>query len=124
MDPTRYAPGGDIYQDLADKYGEAGANQAYNASLMTDGGAALRFVLSDLAARSEGRKGGYGDKPLADSTAGQFFDQITTDPLAAPLDAANRQIGKAVWNVIKNPFVLLVVVVIAWQLGWFKKLIR
>ena len=105
----RYQRGGDIYERLVQSYGVAGADRiAYAATLGRDALAeAIAYERSGPAATNT-------------STLGNFFYQITTDPLAAPLDAANSQIGKAVWNVIKNPFVLLTVgVLVFWAVGGF-----
>ena len=38
--------------------------------------------------------------------------QTTTDPLAAPLDSLNNQLGLAAWNVFKNPFVVAAIVLV------------
>jgi hypothetical protein len=123
--PARYSPGGDIYQSLTEQYGIDAANRAYSASHRDDGGTALRFALSDIHASKEGRTGGYGDAELNTSTGGIFFDQITTDPLGAPLEGLNNQLGKVIWNVVKNPWVLVTVaLLIAWKLGLFNKLLK
>ena len=110
----RYQPGGDIYARLADVYGKAGAD--YAAARAGDT-VTLNQALSDLktAARSGTPVAEVANKYTGStSTLGLFLNQITTDPLAAPLDSLNDQVGKAVWNVVKNPFVLALVVGAVW----------
>jgi hypothetical protein len=104
---TRYAPGGDIYIQLSASYGTSVADRVYRAALSEEPGA----IAEALAQARHGNA-------LNESTAAIFLDQIVTDPLAAPLEAANRQIGRAIWNVIKNPFVLAVVVIAAGFYFW------
>lgn len=109
---SKYAPGGEIYIKLAGQYGEPGAVKVYQAALTGD-----RMKLANALNSLEGKP------PIVASTASTaaiFFDQITTDPLAAPLESANNQIGKAVFNAFKNPWVLVVVVgVVFYMLGGF-----
>ena len=102
MNP-RYQPGGDLYAAIQEQFGTAAANAAAAAARVDDDGRTLRFTLSNI------RSGNYavGSATPGASTLGNFWTQITTDPLAAPLDTANAQLGKAVWNVFKNPWVLL-----------------
>lgn len=104
---NRYSPGGDLYNDIATRFGTEWANRAYSATLVDDGGLTLRNVLNDAHQAERNREFA---RPGSTSTTKNFFDQITTDPLAAPLDGLNSQLGKAVWNVVKNPFVLLLLV--------------
>lgn len=92
----RYQPGGDIYQTIVQQYGTAGAQKVYQAALTGD-----RTAISE--AIGELRDG----PPLEDSTAALFLDQIATNPLAAPLGAANTVIGNSVLSFLKNPMVLL-----------------
>ena len=111
---ARYAPGGDIYNSLADEFGQDAANGAYRASLTGDR-ADLNRALS--LARTAQRRGITFDQAQAqfpdgdESTARIFGHQITSDPLSAPLDALNSQLSKAAWNFAKNPMVLLLVAV-------------
>jgi hypothetical protein len=88
---ARYAPGGDIYNRLAQEYGPAGADRVYAAVIngqdISDTIAALR----------------YGD-PLQESTTTIFTTQLVTDPLGAPLDAADNYIGTNVTNALKGLF--------------------
>lgn len=105
-DSNRYSPGGDLYAAITEQFGQVWANRAHAASLIDDGGKELRYVLND--ARQSAR-GADPARPGSESTAGNFFDQIINDPLSAPLDALDNQLGNAVWNVVKNPFVLALV---------------
>lgn len=104
MNP-RYQPNGDIFASIELQFGAEAARAAAQADRVNDGGKTLRFTLSNI------RSGKYqvGSATPGASTLGNFWNQITTDPLSAPLDAANEQIGKAVWNVFKNPWVLAAV---------------
>lgn len=104
---NRYSPGGDLYNDIATRFGVVWANRAYSATLVDDGGATLRNVLNDA---HQAERGLELARPGSTSTAANFWEQITTDPFAAPLDGLDNQLGKAVWNVVKNPFVLLLLV--------------
>lgn len=101
----RYQPGGDLFATLQDRYGHNIAQRAAQLAA-DDDPEELQRLLSDA------RPGGYniGDPLLNDSTLGNFVDQLTTDPLAAPLDSLNEQLKKAVQNVVGNPFVLAAVV--------------
>ncbi len=102
MSNPRYAPGGDLYTKASSQYGIGGADKLYQASL-SDDPAAMNNAFQNLR--------GYG-APLDESTASIFWDQVTSDPLAAPLESANNQINKAVGNVFKNPAVLIVLVLL------------
>lgn len=106
---SRYQPGGDIYARLASQYGQAGADRVARADA-----SGVPYAVNDALVAIR-----HGD-PLSTSTTGIFLDNITSDPLGAPLESANNQIAKAVGNLFKNPWVLLVVaVVIITQLdGW------
>lgn len=106
---ARYQPGGDIYTTLADEYGVNAANRVATAARGTQ--ADLNEAIADIRS---------GPARSGTNTLGNFVTQITTDPLAAPLASANNQIGKAVLNILKNPWVLLTVAVIVFsQLGGF-----
>ena len=101
---NRYAPGGDLYDELARRYGQAGADSVYRASL-TGRPMDITEAIATL-------KAGYAKRD--DSTASLFYQQITTDPFAAPLASANKGIGtivsSALLGLLKNPWVLLVLV--------------
>lgn len=102
---SRYQPGGDIYAKLESQYGTAGANRV----AIADASGAPYAVNDALTAIK------YGDR-LPDSTAAIFYDQVTTDPLAAPLASANNVLGNSVLSFLKNPWVLILVLVLVW--GW------
>lgn len=106
---TRYQRRGDLYEMIAGQYGTANADRlaALDAAGETRG---FSQLLSDL------RRGNTGTQWGSESTLGNFADQITLDPLAAPLESANRQIANAVANVFKNPFVLLTVAALVFYL--------
>lgn len=107
---SRYQPpNGDIYLKLKSAYGKAGADSVAIADASGE-----PYAINDAITALK-----YGDKKN-DSAVSIFVDQVTTDPLAAPLESANDQIGKAVANVFKNPWVLIALAVfVAYQLGGF-----
>lgn len=116
---SRYAPGGDIYQTLATSYGNAAAQKVYNAALTGDRGA----ITEALATVRNG-------PPLTDSTAEIFLQQITTDPLAAPIESLNNQVGNVFKNLLLNPFALVALGVVGvivadsiFKLGLMRKLL-
>lgn len=102
---ARYSPGGDIYMSFAQTYGEGSAQRVYRAAQSGDRGAVA-------AAISEAKFG----SPLNDSTASILAEQVLTDPLGAPLDAANKGITTIAGNTFKalfrNPAVLIVLFLI------------
>ena len=114
---ARYQPGGDIYATLLGQYGTDAAN-TIAAAAATGDNAAVNQALATV------RSGPARN----DSTLSLFWDQVTTDPLAAPLDSLNNQLGKAVWNVVKNPWVLLTAGLIVFHLfggfTWLKKKLK
>jgi hypothetical protein len=105
MNP-RYAPGGDIYQELASQYGPAAADRVYRAA--RDGGD-IATVLGDI------RNPGIGGST---STTSILLDQLATNPLGAPLESVNRTLGNTVWSFLKAPWVLLLLVVLALLYFW------
>ena len=106
---SRYQSGGDIYSRLEQQYGTAGADKVAAADASGEP-YAINQALTDLK---------YG-AALNDSTISNFVDQVTTDPLAAPLDAANKQIGNAVTGIFKSPWVLAVLLgVVFYAVGGF-----
>lgn len=107
MSNPRYFHGGDLYADIENQFGRNVADRAAEAARRDDNGVALREVLTD--ARQLARSGEVTPRG-SESTTGIFIDQLLTDPLEAPLSGLNSQLGNAVWNVVKNPFVLLLVV--------------
>jgi len=108
----RYAPGGDIFASLAQKYGPDAAERVYSAAQTGD-----RAAISDALATE--RFGGFRD----DSTLSNFVKQITSDPLAAPLDSLNDQLQKGFSNVFRNPFVVGLVIVVVVLFFYRKKLL-
>lgn len=99
---NRYQPGGDIYAELFASYGQAGADQiafAAQGGDATDVNAALVNVK-------------FG-QPLNDSTLGNFLQQISTDPLAAPIESANGVLKNTVASLFKNPLVPLALLAVA-----------
>ena len=104
---NRYAPGGDIYLAIAGEHGPSAANEVYTAARTGD-----RAQVSESLARIR-----YG-APRSTSAAGLFLEQIATDPLAAPLDSLNNQLGKALWNVLRNPWVLLLAIAVGAYFLW------
>jgi hypothetical protein len=106
----RYQPGGDIYNTLLNKYGKSIADNVAAAAATGDETA--------VNAAIPGAYSGVVATPLDTSTASIFTDQILTDPLAAPAEALNNQIGNALKNLFVNPFVLLAAVgigIAAWM---------
>lgn len=82
---TRYAPGGDIYSQLVSKYGKDVAAQVYNAAQNGDRASMSQILGSAIPL---GQPGGGSIQPLMDdSITDAFIDQITSDPLQAPVDA-------------------------------------
>lgn len=86
-DPTKYAPGTQIYNRLVETYGVAGANYVYNAALTQRDGA-VADALGQL---------NYGNL-LESSTWKIFWTQIYNDPFGAPLE----QIGTVTENTVKG----------------------
>lgn len=52
-----------------------------------------------------------GDYIGSDSTLENFWEQITTDPLDAPLDGFNRILKNSFISLLGNPFVLILSIV-------------
>jgi hypothetical protein len=117
---SRYQPGGDIYAKLQSQYGTQAANEVAAAAATND-----RDKLAEALNIAAGR--GPSDAPQ--STWSVFWGQITTDPLAAPLESANNALGtigaSAIIGLFKNPWVLLTVAgVVFYLLGGFTWLRR
>lgn len=112
-----YYPGNAAWNGAEQRFGNAWAKRIYMASLIDDGGVTLRNTLNDAVQAERGRDFA---RPGSDSTLDNFIEQVTTDPLAAPLDSLNDQLGKAAWNVLRNPFVLVVVVAVVVFFLWPK----
>lgn len=103
----RYQAGNDIWMTLAEQYGFDVADEIADAAWTGDATAVNAALV----------KAKWGN-PLPTSTTGQLFHQLTTDPLAAPAASLNNQIEKAVGNVFKQPWVLLLAVAAIAFLAW------
>lgn len=97
----RYQSPNDIYQTIADAYGPDAANTIADVALAGD----------ELAVNTALVKAKYGS-PLNTSTLAIFTNQILTDPLAAPANALNDQLGKAFKNFFKSPWIVLTAVLV------------
>jgi len=93
---NRYQPGGDIYGSLQAQYGTAGADSVAQAALTGD----ETQVNAALVAVKFGG-------PLNTSTLSLFGQQLATNPLGAPIESLNNQIGKVIGDLFKNPLVLV-----------------
>ena len=98
----RYQAGGDIYLSLQNQYGTAGANLIATAAQSGDA-TQVNDALTSVK---------YGANKDT-STLSILGNQLATDPLGAPLESLNNQLGAAVGNVFKNTWVLLAVIVAA-----------
>lgn len=101
---TRYQPGGDIYNALAEQYGLSAADVLAAAAASGD-----RATLTEALANVK-----YG-APLNDSTASILADQLLTDPLGAPLDALTSGIDQ-IFNSegVKTVLTLAIVAGVVW----------
>lgn len=101
----RYSPDGDIYESLKADYGKAAAEKVLQAFISGESGA-VSEVLSDLS---------HGEK-LNTSTTGILGEQLATDPLGAPLDAAGKVADKvaasAFIGILKSPALILAVAIV------------
>lgn len=107
---ARYQPGGDIYATLLAQYGPQSAALIAQAASTGD--------RSQLGNAIENAKGVAPSGST--STLTNFWNQITTDPLAAPLQGANNIIGNSVLSFLKNPWVIgaVVLILFTWLGGW------
>jgi hypothetical protein len=80
---NRYQPGGDIYSQLAARYGVENANRIAAAAATGD-----RETLTNEIAIV--RNGEF----LNESTSMILLDQLATNPLGAPLDALNKGVNQ------------------------------
>lgn len=94
----RYSPGGDIYQGLAATYGVNAANSVYQAAMSGD-----RQNIIDAMEKVR-----YGSAPASTSTAAIFWNQISTDPLAAPLAGINKLAVNTLFDFLKSPGILFI----------------
>jgi hypothetical protein len=99
MTLSRYAPGGDIYADIENRYGAAAANRVYAAAASDPTGAALRETLSDIKTgfvETEENQRGMWD---------QLGYQLYHEPLNAPIETAAEVLtnaAKAAGNAAKK----------------------
>jgi hypothetical protein len=105
MEPAtiqRYQPGGDIYAQVANSYGTPAADRLAAAART---GIRLRVTETLADIRS-------GPPRTGTSTLGNLWAQLTTDPLAAPLDGLNNALANSVKSFFRNPYVIALVVLI------------
>ena len=86
---------GDIYASLEAQFGTDKANTIADAALSGD---ETKINAAIVQAK-------YGNA-LNTSTGSLFYNQITTNPLAAPLESANKLLGNTFLSFLKNPWVL------------------
>lgn len=105
-----WKPGGSTYQNAVSRFGQAVADAASNAAQQPG---ALESDVSSAIANAT-----YG-QPLTTSTTGIFLNQMTTDPLAAPLQTLNTAAGNSFMALFKSPWVLgtLAIVLFVWMGG-------
>lgn len=96
----RYQYGGDLFTAYASQYGHGAAENIAAAARTGD-----RFKVGEAIQAAK-----YGSK-LNDSTFSIFTNQIVTDPLAAPLESAEKIAGNTILAFLKNPIVTLILVV-------------
>jgi hypothetical protein len=98
----RYQRGGDIWASLAASYGGGAADSVARVARDTRDRMAVTAELDRV------KRGA----PLNQSTASILAVQLATDPLGAPLDAANEKLSTLAGNtalaLLRNPLVLLV----------------
>ena len=93
---NRYQPGGDLYLDYVNQYGTAAANTLATAALTGDQ-TQITAALSSIM---------FGS-PLPTSTASIFLNQISSDPLAAPLADAETIASNTFVDFFKSPAILI-----------------
>lgn len=95
---SRYDTGGSIYTEIAARYGEPAAERVRRAAASGEPGA-IATTLGEI------RNGPM----LTESTAVILADQLVNDPFAAPLESANRQLGRIGLNLLRNPLAALAI---------------
>ena len=104
----RYQAGGDIYASILQQHGQAAADACAFAALSGDEtkiNAALTLYTGTTTPNAA--------VPLStDTTAGNLYRQLTTNPLAAPLEGANTILGNTFFSFLKNPYVLVTVALV------------
>jgi hypothetical protein len=93
---SRYQRGGDIYQTLLTQYGQANADAIANAALSGD-----ETQVNAAIVQAQ-----YG-QPLNTSTGSILYQQLTTDPLGAPLQSLNTGLTNTMISLLKSPAVLV-----------------
>lgn len=101
----QYSPAGDTFWAIEARYGMAAADSVYAAARSGN----TNTVNAELSNIRRGTSN--ADYQGSTSTFWNFGAQLATDPLAAPLDAANTALANSVASVFRNPFVLLALVV-------------
>lgn len=93
----RYAPGGDIFDSIAANYGRDAAQRVFAAYSSRESGA-VATALGEIR---------NGPATGSSSALANLANQLATDPLGAPLEAANRTLGNTVLSFLRAPLVLL-----------------
>lgn len=101
----RYAPGGDIYAQLAADYGANGAQRVFAAAQEAEA-SGDRSLVADAIGQLK-----YGDN-LNDSTLSILGSQLYNDPLGAPIDAAGNVAKAATKAALGNWGVYVIVAVV------------
>lgn len=129
MDLTRYYIGGDLWAQVVTQYGAAAGDQIASAA-QTGDGSIVNATLSDIRRGTTNANYSTGTAPGVNgsinpglgstSAADNFLEQITTNPLGAPLDSANGILSNTLLSFLKNPAVLVAVAVLLFlALGGF-----
>lgn len=105
VDPKLYAPGTAYHNGYTARFGRANADYIYAGVLQ---GRSVNDLIGDI---QYGR--GWNEY---DSAWKNFYAQITTDPLAAPLESADRLVKNSVFSFLKNPWALAAIALLVW--GW------
>jgi hypothetical protein len=99
---------GDIYSAIESQHGQSAADAVAAAALSGD-----ETQINSVLTLYTGTSTPTTAVPLADtSTADIFTNQILTDPLAAPLESANKILGNTFFSFLKNPWVLVTVALV------------
>ena len=94
---ARYQSGGDIYASLQTTYGTTAADTIATAALSGDE-TQINAALVQVK---------FG-APLETSTSTILADQLLTDPLAAPLESAEKVASNSIVDFLKSPAVMLI----------------
>jgi hypothetical protein len=93
---ARYSPGGDIYATVQNQYGLDAARQIAAAAATGDSA-----NITESIARVR-----QGAARTGTSTLANLVHQLATDPLAAPLAAADQLAANTFFAFLKSPWVL------------------